>query len=117
MKKEYEFYYCPECNNLIVSEKEIEVSCCGKKLDSLELKDCNERHQILADKVEDEYFVHMNHPMTKEHFMPYLAAVREDGVEIKKFYPEENCETRFKMSKVQGIVAVCNLHGGFLLNM
>jgi hypothetical protein len=54
MKKEYEFYYCPECNNLIVSEKEIEVSCCGKKLDSLELKDCNERHQILADKVEDE---------------------------------------------------------------
>ena len=41
----------------------------------------------------------------------FIAAVRSDGVEIKKLYPEQNAEARFKSSGTKQILFYCNQHG------
>ena len=49
-------------------------------------------------KTEDEFYVTINHKMTKEHYISSIASVSYNGIQIKKLYPEENAEARFKIS-------------------
>ena len=49
--------------------------------------------------------------MTKTHYISFIAAVRYDGVEIKKLYPEQNAEARFKINGTRQILFYCNQHG------
>ncbi len=41
--------------------------------------------------------------MDKEHYISFLAAIKEDGYELKKFYPEGAAEARFKLSNVRDL--------------
>lgn len=75
------------------------------------------KHQISVEKVEDEYFVSMNHEMSKEHFVSFFAVLRDDGVEIKKLYPEQNAEARFKICGAKRIFGYCNRHGLFVVKV
>ena len=67
------------------------------------------------ETVEDEYYVTVDHPMTKNHYISFLAAVSDDGIQLKKLYPEGLCEARFRIRAVRKIYAFCNYHGLFLL--
>ena len=62
---------------------------------------------------EDEYYVTVDHPMTKEHYISFLAAVSDQGVQFVKLYPEGNAEARFRINRVKYVVAYCNRHGLF----
>jgi len=53
--------------------------------------------------------------MTKEHYISFLAAVSDEGMQIVKLYPEGNAEARFKRSRVSSLYAHCNRHGLFRL--
>lgn len=107
------FYVCPVCGNVIQSAGEAVVSCCGITLPPLEAEEADEDHPFQVDVVEDEFFVSLHHPMTKEHFISFLAAVSDQGVQMVKMYPEGNAEARFKISRVQILLAYCNRHGLF----
>ena len=61
------FYVCPVCNNIIKTVGDAVISCCGITLPPLEAEDTDAKHQITIEKVEDEYFITVNHDMTKEH--------------------------------------------------
>ena len=111
------FYVCPVCGNVIEATGEAVVSCCGITLPPLEAEACDAEHQIKKETVEDEYYVTLDHPMTKEHYMSFIAAVSDDGIQLKKLYPEGPCEARFKIRAVRKIYAFCNRHGLFLLKM
>ena len=111
------FYVCPVCGNVIEATGEAVVSCCGITLPPLEAEACDAEHQIKKETVEDEYYVTLDHPMTKEHYMSFIAAVSGDGIQLKKLYPEGPCEARFKIRAVRKIYAFCNRHGLFLLKM
>ncbi len=111
------FYVCPVCGNVIEATGEAVVSCCGITLPPLEAEACDAEHQIKKETVEDEYYVTLDHPMTKEHYMSFIAAVSDDGIQLKKLYPEGPCEARFRISAVRKIYAFCNRHGLFLLKM
>ena len=39
--------------------------------------------------------------MTKSHYISFIAAIRDDGIEIKKLYPEQEAQARFKISSVK----------------
>ena len=56
-----------------------------------------------------------NHPMTKDHYISFLEAVSDHGVQFEKLYPEGNAETRFKINGIRCIYAYCNRHGLFQL--
>lgn len=53
------------------------------------------------ERIEDEYFVRIEHEMSKEHYISFVAAIFVDGIQMVKLYPEGNAEARFKMNGVK----------------
>ena len=107
------WYVCPVCGNVVRSTGAAVVSCCGVTLPALEAETAEGEHEIHIEPVEDEYYVTVDHPMTKEHYLSFFSAVSDQGVHIVKLYPEGNAETRFKKSRVKYLYAYCNRHGLF----
>lgn len=105
------FYVCPVCGNVVRATGEALVSCCGITLPPLEADDTDEEHSIVIEKVEDEYFVTVNHDMTKAHYISFIAHVTTDRVQLQKFYPEGNAETRFSLRGRGYLYIYCNRHG------
>ncbi|MBO4880933.1 MAG: helix-turn-helix domain-containing protein [Firmicutes bacterium] len=105
------FYVCPVCGNVIQSAGEAVVSCCGIALPPLEAEAPDEEHAIRVEIVENEYYVSVDHPMEKGHYISFLAAVSGHGVQLVKLYPEGNAEARFRIDGVRYVYAYCNRHG------
>ena len=112
------FYTCPVCGNVIQAIGGAVISCCGITLPPLEVEeDCDDEllaeHIIKLEKVEDEYYLTIDHPMTKEHYISFIAAVYDNGVDFVKLYPESAAEARFKIARAKFFLAYCNHHGLF----
>jgi len=107
------FYVCPVCGNVIQAAGETVVSCCGITLPPLEPEDPDDAHAIRAEIVEDEYYVTVDHPMAKDHYISFLAALSDQQIQFVKLYPEGPAEARFKMNRVKILYAYCNRHGAF----
>ena len=105
------FYVCPLCGNVILSTGEAAISCCGLPLLPQEAEKEDDEHRLSIEPMEDEFFVSLEHEMTRQHYISFLAAVRDDGVEIVKLYPEGPAEARFQCRRVSFILAYCNRHG------
>ena len=111
-----QFYVCPVCGNVLYSVGTALVSCCGIQLPPLEIEadeDSGAMHGISMEHIEDEYFVSVNHEMSKTHYISWLAMVTCNSVEVVKLYPEQNAEARFKIKGMAMILAYCNRHGLF----
>ena len=111
------FYVCPVCGNVISTTGEAVVSCCGITLPPLEPEVPDEEHGINVEVIEDEYYVTVGHPMTKDHYISFLAAVSDQGIQLTKLYPEGNAEARFRISCVRKMYAYCNRHGLFMVKI
>ena len=107
------FYVCPVCGNVVRSVGEAMVSCCGITLPPLEPEAADLEHELHAEKVEDEYYVRVDHPMTREHHISFLAAVSDQAMQFVRLYPEDDAEARFKRDRVGYLLAFCNRHGLF----
>lgn len=107
------FYVCPVCGNVIQTTGEAVISCCGITLPPLEAESPDENHKLKIEKVEDEYFVTINHPMTKEHYISFIAAISDNGVQLIKLYPEGDAQARFRINRIRKLYAYCNRHGLF----
>ena len=105
------FYVCPVCNNIVRSVGDTVISCHGITLPPLEAEDTDENHQITIEKVEDEHFIAVNHDMTKEHYISFVAYLTSDRVQFVKFYPEGNAETRLNIRGSGYLYIYCNKHG------
>lgn len=107
------FYVCPICANAICSTGDALVSCCGITLPPLEAEETDEAHPITIENVEDEHFISISHPMTKQHFISFVAFVTSDRSQMVKFYPEGNAETRLQLRGRGYLYYYCNRHGLF----
>ena len=105
------FYVCPVCGNVLYSTGDALISCCGFALSPLKQKPVDEHHKIVIEPVEDESFVTINHPMTKEHYISFVAYLSYDKIQLVKFYPEGNAETRFMFRGGGYLYIYCNQHG------
>ena len=110
------FYVCPVCGNVIHTMGEAAIHCHGILLTPLEAEPTDERHMIFIERVEDEYYVRIDHSMTKEHYISFVAAASSDDMQMVKLYPEGNAEVRFKLRGVRRIFFYCNRDGLFLIN-
>ena len=115
--KRVKFYVCPVCGNIITATGEAVISCCGIKLVPEETEESGETHKISVEEIEDEFYVTLNHEMTKTHYISFIAAVTDTGISLTKLYPEQVAETRFKINRTHGIYAYCNKHGLIFLKM
>ena len=107
------FYVCPLCGNVLHAMGETVVSCCGITLPALEAEAPEEEHAICLQRVEDEHFLTIDHPMTKQHFISFVAYVTSDRLQMVKLYPEGNAETRLQLRGGGYIYYYCNRHGLF----
>ncbi|MDP4119117.1 MAG: XRE family transcriptional regulator, partial [Bacillota bacterium] len=110
MKKGH-FYVCPVCGNVIYSVGEGVFSCCGISLPPLETEETDECHKISVEKVENDYYITLDHPMTKEHYISFFAYVTISSIYIKKLYPEQEPCVRIPMLGKGTIYAYCNRDG------
>ena len=108
------FYACPICGNIIHSTGHAVVSCCGITLPPLEAEEAEGDHSVSIERVEDEHFITVHHPMTKEHFISFVAFVSCDRLQLVKLYPEGNPETRLQLRGTGRLYYHCNRHGLFV---
>ena len=106
-------YVCPLCGNVIQATGNAVVSCCGVTLPALEAEEGDEAHVLTIEKVEDEHFVTIHHPMTKDHFISFAAYVTCDRCQMVKLYPEGEAQTRFQLRGRGWVYWYCNRHGLF----
>ena len=105
------FYVCPVCGNVLHGFGDTMISCCGVTLPALEAEEPDEAHKLTIEKVEDEHFLSLPHPMTKEHYISFAAFVTTDRIQLVKFYPEGNAETRMQLRGRGILYYYCNRHG------
>ena len=110
------FYVCPVCGNVIHSMGEAAIHCHGIQLTPLEAEPADEYHMAVIERIEDEYYVRIDHSMTKEHYISFVAAVSSDDIQMVKLYPEGNAEARFKIRGVRRIFFYCNRDGLFTID-
>ena len=110
------FHVCPVCGNIIQSTGNSVISCCGITLPPLEAEEADLDHAVHIQQVEDEHFITIDHPMTKEHFISFVAFVTSDRVQFVKLYPEGNAETRLQLRGFGMLYWYCNHHGLFKTN-
>ena len=108
------FYVCPLCGNIIHCTGSTVVSCCGINLPPLEAEAPDEDHGITIENVEDEHFITVRHPMSKAHFISFLAFVTCDRVQLVKLYPEGEAQTRLQLRGMGRLYWYCNRHGLFV---
>ena len=111
------WYVCPVCGNVLFAAGEAVISCCGITLPPLEPEAPDEDHRLEVRRVEDEYLVTVDHPLTKDHYLSFLAAVSDRGVQLIKLYPEEEALARFRIEGVRRVYGYCNRHGLFAIKL
>ena len=111
------FYACPVCGNIIHSMGEAVIHCHGVQLEPLEAKETDEQHMLFIEGVEDEYYVRIEHDMTKQHYISFAAALSPDRIQMVRLYPEGNAEARFQMRGVKKILFYCCRDGLFSMTV
>ena len=111
------FYVCPVCGNSIHSMGEAVIQCHGIMLTPCQAEETDENHMIFIERVEDEYYVRIEHDMTKQHYISFIAALSSDKLQMIKLYPEGNADARIKINGVKKILFYCNKDGLFSINV
>ncbi|WKY47514.1 helix-turn-helix domain-containing protein [Eubacteriaceae bacterium ES3] len=92
--KRTKFYVCKNCQNIITTTGDAEVSCCGRKLTALLPKPADEVHQPEIKDDDGDYYISFDHEMTKTHFIAFAAIVSGDRRMLVRLYPEQTAELR-----------------------
>ena len=106
-----QFYVCPICGNILHTMGKAVISCCGVTLPPLEAEEPDAAHKLLITPMDDEYYITLEHEMTKQHYISFIACVTSDKVELIRLYPEGNAEVRFQLRGSGDLYWFCNHHG------
>ncbi|WP_434310711.1 helix-turn-helix domain-containing protein [Hominifimenecus sp. rT4P-3] len=109
--KKTKYTVCPVCHNLILSTGEAEIICCGRRLSPMEAKKAEAGEALKVEVVEDEWYITSDHPMTKEHFITFLAFVTGERLVLMKQYPEWNLQARIPKRGHGMLIWHCTQHG------
>lgn len=90
-------YVCPFCLNVLMSTGSCSIFCCGKKLEYEIPKWKLEENKVSVEQIDMEYYISINHPMTKENYILFSAYITCDKVFLNRMYPEQSPNFRFPM--------------------
>lgn len=114
--KRIRFFVCPNCGSIMFGMGECEISCCGKTLTALTSKQGDEEHAVKITEVEDEFYVELNHEMSKKHFISFIAVIKYDRVLTVRLYPEQEGAVRLPKFYGGKMVYYCSTHGLYEYN-
>lgn len=115
--KKIQFYLCPSCGTLLTATAPCELRCCGKKLDPLAVQEADERHRIEVEEMDGDYYVRLNHEMSKNHYIQFVAFVSNDRVLLIELYPEQEDAVRFPKWAKGDLYVGCNRHGLYRITL
>lgn len=112
-------YRCAACGEMVmVLEKGTCVPhCCGKEMAELKANTTDgakEKHVPAVEAKDGKLFVKVGsveHPMTEEHSIRFIAVERKGGVEVKYLMPGDKPEAVFSSDDAVAVYEYCNLHG------
>lgn len=107
------FYVCPICGNVVHAMGDGSFSCCGSHMLAQDAEEPDDAHAFSIERIEDDWYVTLGHPMTKRHYISFVAYVTTDSLHLKKLYPEMQAEPRFHITGPGTIYLFCNQHGLF----
>lgn len=109
--KKLSFYVCPLCGNVIQAAGNGSYSCCGILLPQMEAEGDDEGHAMQVELADGDYYVTIEHEMSKTHYISFLAYVTEHYVQFVKLYPEQSAQARFTRRGHGYLYTCCNRHG------
>lgn len=120
---EAKFLRCNRCGNLVavIDDAHHPMQCCGEEMHLLTANTADgakEKH-VPKVTVEGPHAVvnvgEVDHPMTEEHYIEWVALVTPKSVQVKKFVPGDAPHKKFGIcpscSCEKTMYAYCNLHG------
>lgn len=111
--KKMNFYICPTCGNMITSMTDTTVSCCGKKLSAIQPQKATEDEKLSVEIIEDDFFITSEHPMTREHYIAFVALLAGDSIMLRKQYSEWGLQVRIPIFAHGRLLWYCTQHGLF----
>ena len=116
------FYICEHCGNIItkLSSTGVPIKCCGQDMVELKagVKEASLEKHVPVVTVEGNLVKvsvgSVAHPMTEEHYIPWVALETERSASIHWLNPTDTPEVVFALAEGQTAKAVyawCNLHG------
>lgn len=109
--KKMKFYVCPDCGNIITATSDANISCCGKRIEPLTAKKADESKKLSMEDIGDEWFISSEHPMTKNHYISFVAYVNDSTACIYKQYPEWNLQLSLPLYSSGRLVWYCTKCG------
>ena len=112
-------FKCNKCGNIVelLEDGKGILTCCGSAMEEIVANSVDaslEKHVPYTDIEEDMVYVkvgEVDHPMTEEHYITWVAAVYDDSILKYTFKPGEVPEAVFDYEEGMVIYAYCNLHG------
>ena len=116
------FYICKHCGNIVtkLTSAGVPIKCCGENMVLLEagVTDAAGEKHVPAVTVEGNLVKvsvgSVAHPMTAEHYIPWVALETETSASVEWLQPEQAPEVVFALAegqKPKAVYAWCNLHG------
>lgn len=108
------FYVCENCGNILTSTGKADISCCGRHIHPLTPTTGDLEHEIFIEEMDIDYYVKINHEMTKLHYITFIAYVSYDRLWLQRLYPEQNPEIHIPVMRGKGnFYLYCIKHGLF----
>ncbi len=112
-------YKCEKCGNMVevLNDAKGVLTCCGDAMVGIVANTVDvakEKHVPFTDIEDDVVYVkigEVDHPMTDEHYIEWVAAVYDDSVLKYNFKSGEVPEAVFDYEEGMVVYSYCNLHG------
>ncbi len=112
-------FKCEKCGNIVelLEDNKGVLTCCGEVMVEVlpnTVDAAVEKHVPFTQVEDDVVYItigEVDHPMTDEHYITWVAAVYDDSVLKYVFKPGETPEAVFDYEKGMVIYSYCNLHG------
>lgn len=105
------FYVCSSCGNILISTGSASIFCCGRKLEPLTPMASSAAIKITVEEVDTDYYITFDHPMTKDHYISFVAYVKSERIFLNRLYPEQSSACRFPVTKGGKLYVYCVKHG------
>ena len=105
--KKLKFYVCKTCGNIITATSETSMTCCGSKLTAMEPRKAEESEQLTLEDLGGEWYITAEHPMTKEHYISFVAYLSDSSVMLFKQYPEWPVQVHLPLYRSGRLVWYC----------
>lgn len=115
------FYVCPTCSNVMTATGSASVFCCGRKLEPLmpaedqlvSPEDYPSKPQIKIDQVDVDYYITIDHEMTRDNYILFAAYVLNERVTLIRMYPQQTPEVRISHNPGGRLYIYSTMHGIF----